>query len=300
MRTPEPPDRDEHGDSPPRLSRPKRTTRPPNNYSREQENDNEQRKMRSQQKNITQIGPEAQRDATTSDDSSTESEDLSTANLVEELVKLREKIRRRDELHREELQKVQEEFRKAKDEFGAALVPAPGMPSAPSFDETNATEFLERMREMCSRSTIHGDEMMMTLMRYSRQYVESLVRIDRTVDDNNRAYFDEVDDITDVLVTRGEFGDPERAELLIRGLPQKWKVKIINHHSSKDLPIHRQITYFEAYSQVKRYSREQTNLRRYLAKPEPLGMPKKLQPEVSQQLSPHQSSHQTYSDFTDA
>ncbi|KAI2694772.1 hypothetical protein CBS147372_9611 [Penicillium roqueforti] len=79
------------------------------------------RKTRSQQKNRTQIGPEAQRDATTSDDSSTESEDLSTANLVKELVKLRGEIRRRDELHREELQKAQEGFRKAKEEFGAAL-----------------------------------------------------------------------------------------------------------------------------------------------------------------------------------
>jgi hypothetical protein len=37
---PEPPDRDERyerEDSPPRLSRPRRTTRPPNNYAREQE-----------------------------------------------------------------------------------------------------------------------------------------------------------------------------------------------------------------------------------------------------------------------
>ena len=35
-RTPEPPDRDEREESPPRL-RPKRVTRPPNNYAREQE-----------------------------------------------------------------------------------------------------------------------------------------------------------------------------------------------------------------------------------------------------------------------
>ncbi|KAJ5685113.1 hypothetical protein N7536_007732 [Penicillium majusculum] len=113
MRTPEPPDRDEHGDLPPRLSRPKRTTRPPNNYAREQENDNEQRKTRSQHKNGTQIGLEAQIDATTSDDSSTESEDLSTGNLG--------RNQTGDEVHREELQKVQEEFWKAKEEFGAAL-----------------------------------------------------------------------------------------------------------------------------------------------------------------------------------
>jgi hypothetical protein len=110
MRTPEPPDRDEHEDSPPRLARPKRTTRPPNNYAGEQEINTEQRKTRSQQKKKTQAKPVAQRDAVTSDDSSTESEDRNAAKLVKELVKLRREIRRRDELHKEELQKVKEEF----------------------------------------------------------------------------------------------------------------------------------------------------------------------------------------------
>ncbi|KXG52951.1 uncharacterized protein PGRI_000010 [Penicillium griseofulvum] len=119
MRTPEPPDRDERGDSPPRLSRPKRTTRPPRNYAQEQEIDNEQRKTRPQQKK--RIESESQPDVATSDDSATESDDLDVSNLVKELVKLREEIRRRDELHREELQKVQEEFRKAKEEFSVAL-----------------------------------------------------------------------------------------------------------------------------------------------------------------------------------
>ncbi|KAJ5085332.1 hypothetical protein N7532_010103 [Penicillium argentinense] len=121
MRTPEPPDRDEHEDSPPRLSRPKRTTRPPNSYTREQEIDKVQRTTRSQQRKKTQIEAVAQRDAATSDDSSTESDDLNAANLVKELAKLRREIRRRDDLHREELQKVQEEYRKVKEEFGAAL-----------------------------------------------------------------------------------------------------------------------------------------------------------------------------------
>ncbi|KAJ6114720.1 hypothetical protein N7486_000498 [Penicillium sp. IBT 16267x] len=109
MRTPEPPDRDGREDSPPRLSRPKRTTRPPDDYAREQEIENKQRKTRSQQKRKTPIEQE-ERNSATSDDSSTESEDLSTANLVKELVKLRREIRRRDELHKEELQKIKEEF----------------------------------------------------------------------------------------------------------------------------------------------------------------------------------------------
>ncbi|KAJ5471376.1 hypothetical protein N7530_008733 [Penicillium desertorum] len=110
MRTPEPPDRDEHVESPPRLSRPKRTTRPPNSYAREQEIGIERRKTRSQQRKKTQDKPVAQRDAVTSDDSPTESDDLSAAQLVKELTKLRREIRRRDELHKEELQKVKEEF----------------------------------------------------------------------------------------------------------------------------------------------------------------------------------------------
>ncbi|KAJ5737222.1 uncharacterized protein N7483_002347 [Penicillium malachiteum] len=108
MRTPEPPDRVEHEDSPPQLSRPKRTTRPPKNYAREQEIDNEQRKTRPQQKK--RIEPEAQRDVTTSDDAATEGDELDVSNLVREIAKLRREIRLRDELHKEELQKTREEF----------------------------------------------------------------------------------------------------------------------------------------------------------------------------------------------
>ncbi|KAJ6128720.1 hypothetical protein N7471_009937, partial [Penicillium samsonianum] len=89
-------------DSPPRLSRPKRTTKPPNNYAREQEIDSEQRKTSSQPRKKPQTEPRAQRDTVTSDDCSTENEDLSAAKLVKELVKLRREIRRRDELHKEE------------------------------------------------------------------------------------------------------------------------------------------------------------------------------------------------------
>ena len=82
MRTPEPPDRDVHQDSPPRFSRPRRTTRPPNIYAREQDSGNEQRKTRSQQRKKPQDKLVSQRDAALSDDSSTESDDLSAAKLV--------------------------------------------------------------------------------------------------------------------------------------------------------------------------------------------------------------------------
>lgn len=111
MRTPEPPDREEREDSPPRLARPKRTTRPPNNYAREQEIDIERRKTRSQQKK-TPIEQE-ERISTTSGDSSTEDENLSIASIVKELVKLRREIIQRDESHKQELQKAKEEFNSA-------------------------------------------------------------------------------------------------------------------------------------------------------------------------------------------
>ncbi|KAJ5865438.1 uncharacterized protein N7529_007354 [Penicillium soppii] len=108
MRTPEPPDRDEREDSPPRLSRPKRTTKPPKNYAREQEIDNEQRKTRPLPKK--RIEPEDQPDVGTSDDSATEGDDLDVSNLVQEIAKLRREIRLRDEIHKEELLKAQAEF----------------------------------------------------------------------------------------------------------------------------------------------------------------------------------------------
>ncbi|KAI7975203.1 hypothetical protein EIK77_000417 [Talaromyces pinophilus] len=112
-RTPEPPDRDEHENSPPRLLRPKRTTKPPNNYAQEQERETKQRNTRSQ-KRKTQNKSTTQRDVPTGDGSDTESEDLDedpdTAKLVAELIKLRKEIRRRDDMHKEELKKVKEEF----------------------------------------------------------------------------------------------------------------------------------------------------------------------------------------------
>ncbi|KAJ5733298.1 hypothetical protein N7533_013745 [Penicillium manginii] len=108
MRTPEPPDRDEHEASPPRLARPKRITRPPRIYAQEQEIDNKQRQTRPQQKKRT--GPESQPDRATSDNSATESNKLDVNDLVKEITKLRTEIRLRDELHKEELQKAKAEF----------------------------------------------------------------------------------------------------------------------------------------------------------------------------------------------
>ncbi|KAI2863081.1 transcriptional regulator family: Zinc finger, CCHC-type [Aspergillus niger] len=130
-RTPEPPDREEHENSPPRLVRPKRTTRPPAHYAQEQEIDTEQRNTRSQRKKKNQGKPVAQRDAATSADSSAESEDSDTSKLVKEIVKLRREIRRRDELHKEELHRVKEEFGAALAEFRHELQTLANRPSTP-------------------------------------------------------------------------------------------------------------------------------------------------------------------------
>ena len=119
-RTPEPPERDEHEKSPPRVLRPRRTTRPPNNYVQEQELDIEQTNTRVQQKKKTQSKPVAQREAVAAE-SSTESEDPNASELLKELVKLRKEIRQRDQSHKEELQKVKQEFTALKEEFSAAL-----------------------------------------------------------------------------------------------------------------------------------------------------------------------------------
>jgi hypothetical protein len=85
------------------------TTRPPNNYAREQEIDNKQTKARSQQRQRIQDKPGTQCDAAISDESATESDDPSAAN------KLRQEIRRPDDLQRKELRNVGKEFHKVKE-----------------------------------------------------------------------------------------------------------------------------------------------------------------------------------------
>ncbi|KAJ5542322.1 hypothetical protein N7535_004742 [Penicillium sp. DV-2018c] len=214
-------------------------------------------------------------------------------------------------------------------------IPAPGTASAPAFDEKNATEFLQRVQDMCTRSGMHDVGQMMTLLpqycsrtsrvwvekrtswktrnweefkeefleyfydgdsdqqRYTRQYLEGLVRVRRDIEGNNRGYLNEFDDVSGELVQRGELEDCDRADLFFRGLPDKWKVKIIKHHSAKDLPRQRRITYSEAYRQVNKYHREQTNLRRYLSSPEPQNVQTEPQPgngQVHQQDQSHQQA----------
>lgn len=149
-RTPEPPDGDERENSPPRLVRPKRTTRPPAHYAQEQEIDTEQRNTRSQRKKKNQGKPVAQRDAATSDDSSAESEDSDTSKLVKEIVKLRREIRRRDELHKEELHRVKEEFGAALAEFRHELQTLANRPPTPHPESCAQNSHEEILREIQS------------------------------------------------------------------------------------------------------------------------------------------------------
>jgi hypothetical protein len=117
-RTPEPAARAEHEKSPPRI-RPKRTTRPPTSYAREQEEENEASNARSKRKQNHESQQRSQSDApagretTTPDDVSTDIEELEPTKLLKELIKLRDELKRRDEAHREELQKVKTELKAA-------------------------------------------------------------------------------------------------------------------------------------------------------------------------------------------
>ncbi|KAJ5583083.1 hypothetical protein N7535_001703 [Penicillium sp. DV-2018c] len=86
-------------------------------------------------------------------------------------------------------------------------------------------------------------------LRYTQQYLDSLSRVHRDIDGDNRDYLDEFNEISGELVQRGELGDCDRADMLIRGLPEKWKLKIAKYRSAKDFPRHRRITYAEAYGQ---------------------------------------------------
>lgn len=155
MRTPEPLDRDEREDSPPRLARPKRTTRPPNNYAREQEIDIERKKTRSQQKKAPIEQEEGV--SATSGDSSAEDENLSITSIVKELIKLRREIRQRDESHKEELRKVKEEFRAALAEVRHELQTLTDICATPRIhreacSRTIMTRFFVRSR-LCARKS---------------------------------------------------------------------------------------------------------------------------------------------------
>ncbi|KAJ6090904.1 hypothetical protein N7499_003618 [Penicillium canescens] len=147
-RTPEPLDRDERENSPPRVLRPRRTTRPPNNYGQEQAVDIQQINAHSQQKEKkTQGNPVAQREAVTSD-SSTESEDPNASELVRELVKLRKEIKLRDELHKEELRKAKEEFSAALAEVRHELQILTDRSSTPQSEACSQTGLDEILREI--------------------------------------------------------------------------------------------------------------------------------------------------------
>ncbi|KAJ5471279.1 hypothetical protein N7530_008636 [Penicillium desertorum] len=149
------------------MLRPRRSTRPPNNYAQEQELDIEQSNTRSQQKKKIRGKSVAQREVIASE-SPTESEDPNASELLKELVKLRKEIRRRDELHKEELQKVKEEFTAALAENGhdeilreiqslrVAISPADPTTGSPSYADvarTPPTSYPSNIRTLPSSNT---------------------------------------------------------------------------------------------------------------------------------------------------
>jgi hypothetical protein len=110
-RTPEPPDRDEREESPP-LVRPKRVTRPLNNYAWEQEEEatrhvlGSQTKRRGRGRPKTRNEPAAEHADNSEDETETSNSNTQMTKLLAELIKLRREIKRRDETYRGELREV--------------------------------------------------------------------------------------------------------------------------------------------------------------------------------------------------
>ncbi|THC87355.1 hypothetical protein EYZ11_013196 [Aspergillus tanneri] len=163
-RTPEPPDRTEHENSPPRI-RPKRTIRPPNSYAREQEEKSEANNARTQRKSNPRGRQRSQSDAPTGleatapDDPPTDVKALESTKLLKELIKLREEIKRRDEAHHEELQRVKTEFKAALAEVQQELrdlkntttqIPQSGFESV---SQTSYEEILQELQSLRSAIT---------------------------------------------------------------------------------------------------------------------------------------------------
>jgi hypothetical protein len=117
-RTPEPPDRDEREESPPQV-RPKRVTRPPNNYAWEQEEEatryalGSQTQCQGRGRLKTLNKTTAERVDSSEDETETSNSKPHTTELLTELVKLQREIKRRDEIHQEELRDIKTQFAEA-------------------------------------------------------------------------------------------------------------------------------------------------------------------------------------------
>ncbi|KAJ6120593.1 hypothetical protein N7523_004873 [Penicillium sp. IBT 18751x] len=122
--------------------------------------------------------------------------------------------------------------------------------------------------------------------RYTKTYLQSLAQIKRTMQDNIRSYLNEFDDISGRVYSKGEVSDVDRASLLIQGLPQQLKEKVIRRHSRKQLPRGTLITYSEAYAAIRSYVREETDIQRILStvKSSPSNTKREQQPHPPQQL----------------
>ncbi|KAJ5289394.1 uncharacterized protein N7443_009647 [Penicillium atrosanguineum] len=212
-----------------------------------------------------------------------------------------------------------------------SALPAPGSPGAPYFDETDVSEFLEKLQDTCFRCGVKNNEDIMGILpqycakvtkswvkrqsswlkkdwdtfkedflehfydddseqqRYTKTYLQSLAQVKRTMQDNIRSYLNEFDDISGRVHSKGEVSDVDRASLLIQGLPQQLKEKIIRRHSRKQLPRGTLITYSEAYIAIRSYVREETDIQRILSTVESPPNSSKS----AQQLHPPQTQHTT-------
>jgi hypothetical protein len=92
-------------------------------------------------------------------------------------------------------------------------------------------------------------------LRYNKRYLNKLAGGDRATNDEIRRYLSEFHEVSTEVFLLGRLSDGERADLLIKGLPEKWQAKILKRHALKARSRSDEISYNEAYKQV------QTNLR---------------------------------------
>lgn len=92
-------------------------------------------------------------------------------------------------------------------------------------------------------------------MRYNKQYLNKLAKGDRLLSDEIRRYLSEFYEVSTEVFLLGCMSDGERADMLIKGLPEKWQAKILKRYAVKARFRYDEISYDKVYKQV------QTNLR---------------------------------------
>ncbi|KAJ5385780.1 hypothetical protein N7509_000285 [Penicillium cosmopolitanum] len=170
-----------------------------------------------------------------------------------------------------------------------SAMPAPGSQGAPAFNETNASDFLRKLEDTCRRSGIVRHKEIMDLLpntakdrrvsglkvimpgkrgigacflRYTKEYLDQLVAIERSTNDEIRHYLSEFHEVSTEISLLGLLSDIDRASTLIKGLPIKWQKRIHKRHAERSRSRRDQISYQTAYEQVQATLRVEAEVQR--------------------------------------